>query len=59
VSWTPSKVEATLEKESIQLSERYELSPDRTRMFITITMNAPPLDKPLEMRWTYLSAAAF
>jgi len=59
VSWTPSKVEAKLEQESIQLTERYELSPDRTRMFITISMNAPLLEKPLEMRWTYLAAAAF
>lgn len=59
VKWDMVKLESKLTDQSIELTERYELSPDRRRLIIDITMNTALLEKPLEMRWIYLSAAAF
>lgn len=59
VKWDMVKLESKLTDQSIELTERYELSPDRSRLIITITMNTALLDEPLEMRWIYMSSTAF
>lgn len=59
VNWDMVKLEARLTAETIELTEKYELSPDKRHLFITITMNGALLEKPLSMRWTYLAASAF
>jgi hypothetical protein len=59
VNWNMVVLEAKLTDESIEMTERYELSPDRRHLHITITMSTPALEEPLRMRWIYLSAAAF
>ncbi len=52
-------LEVTLTDESLQVTENYELSPDRTRLTVLIAIVAPFLDKPLQMRRVYLSSKAF
>jgi len=59
VKWDMVKLEAKLTADAIEQTERYELSPDRSRLYVTITMNSELLEKPLEVRWTYLAASAF
>jgi len=59
VKWNGKTLEATHTADSIELTEKYELSPDKTRLFITLTMNSALLEQPLAMRWTYMAASAF
>lgn len=59
VKWDMVTLQTRLTEESIEITERYELSPDRMRLIITTTMNSALLEKPLEMRWIYMSAGAF
>jgi len=59
VKWNGKTVEATHNADSIELTETYELSPDKTRLFITLEMNSTLLEEPLAMRWTYMAASAF
>jgi hypothetical protein len=59
VKWDMVTLESKLTADSIQVTEKYELSPDRNRLFITITMDSELLEKPLAMRWTYMAASTF
>lgn len=59
VKWNMVTLESKLTSDSIRLTEKYELSPDKGRLFITITMDSELLDEPLEMRWTYMAASKF
>lgn len=59
VKWDMVKLESKLTDQSIEMSEKYELSPDRNRLIITISMKTASLEKPLEMQWIYMSASAF
>jgi hypothetical protein len=59
VKWDMVTLQTKLTDQSIEITERYELTPDRMRLIITTTMNSALLEKPLEMRWIYMSAGAF
>jgi hypothetical protein len=59
VKWDMVSLETKIVDDEIEVTERYELSSDGNSLVITITMNSPLLEKPLEMRRVYMSSRVF